>query len=124
MESRSPLLKKFQMFSILLIGLILIVFANADSLCGTMGSEGATGLLFFLYAMGWFFGWVLIDITVQKDMHMSRWLEGLILFGYLAGFTALWIWSGWLSFSARIFNWFVGIILIVIVIVKATTGRK
>jgi hypothetical protein len=107
----------------MLIGLVLIVFANVDTLAATTGSEYAAGITIFLWIMGWLFGWFLIEVTTQKDMHMNRWLEGLILFLYMGSFTALWIWSMWASLPARIFNWLVGILLIVIALVSVARRR-
>lgn len=118
-----PFLNKFQFFCVVLIGLVLIVFANVDTLGTTIGSEYTAAVSFFLWAMGWFFGWIFIDLTTQKDMHMNRWLEGLILFLYMGLFTALWIWSMWASLSAMIFNWCVGILLIVVALVTLARRR-
>jgi hypothetical protein len=115
MELNRPFLKKLRLFSLMLLGLILIIFANVDTLTAAIGSENAFLVSIFLYAMGLYFGWISIELATQLDRHINRWLEGFILFLYMGFFTALWIWSMGTSLPAKVFNWLVGIVLIVAV---------
>jgi hypothetical protein len=118
MEPMSPTLRKLRLFFVASIGFVLLEFANMDVFLSTLGAENGAGLTFFLFLMGLLYGWFVLGITLQKGLGRKGGIEYVTYLTYLVGFTALWLWSSWLSISAKIFNWVVGIILFIIVIVN------
>jgi len=124
MEPISPMVKKLRLFFVASVGFVLLAFANMDAIFKAIGTESGTALIFFLYVIGLVYGWFALLITAQKDLHLGGGLQMLTYLGYLIGFTALWIWSSWQPFAAKIFNWVVGIILIIIIVVDIVRRQR